>query len=1058
MAARPILVNVITALSGKGIEDAQKKLTGLGGTLDNLSSKALKAGGAFVAFQGGRVFADFATDAIVQARDLERNIIAVDTVFDEYSQTMRDFSSSAQQFGLSQSEAAKASVFLGSVLKQSGFSMDEVATHTQRLVELGADLSITYGHDVQEALLGMTALFRGEFDPIEKFGVAMKQSEINAELAARGLDKLEGAAARLAVQQIRLEMLFERSTDAQGAFARGSGTLFAEQQKLEAAINNMLQSAGTPLLKTMADLAMAMTPLVEQITPTLVAQFERFAPVGASAEEVAQELVDTIKGLIESVGALAEVFIKITVFLAENTQGVLTFIATVAAYKGLTAVILPVAAAFTMTGTAIEVATAKAKLFKLALARTGVGLIAIAIGALATHFITTADASETAEGKIKEQTKALDTYKQALLIASSSNGTMRMSTGKLNDALRTLGESATFAAGELNRFDNIRLRMENRQVDGNALAAAQRELFFAINGLDPSKSLQDALAGAEDDTGNGEAVRNFVADFFANLEEEAAKVAATAKLESLGASPALIDSIVNFGEGWEKVFNNIVKGGKQAVQELQELFDSTAAGMEELEKIQADFDKQVQDAAEKRFARLQQEFEQAEAFADRMQEAADEARASFAKFFNAFDILPTVSTDMGRFEQQTVNALASINDELDRTLEQFITDDGNLFDEAHSNLKAYAANELAALRDIQRQRDQLARKRSVIESVTEDIMRAGNIVNLLRGINNEMNTTEANTTQVIQDTIKAGKRLSEFRVSIITNLVEPLEQVSSKSDMLVSSYKAVVERTRTFVENLKSLRQLGLDPQLFNQLVEAGVEAGGETAQALVDGGSKTVEEINNLTRDLNQLGAEIGAETADVMFSTGETFINSILAGIQSQQTELEDKARAMADAFTKAFQSKLDLSVGTIAAEAAIAVPPPPQMEEVAKDVSASLNQLDALIAGAASFANNTKNAAFAAGALAKKDIFEQLKSDVLQGMDVDLSGVRTGLSTAELERATGKESQVNITIAPTVFADTRAGGTAAGQATVKEIKKYVERNGSVAPIIGGVGKIAL
>jgi hypothetical protein len=41
------------------------------------------------------------------------------------------------------------------------------------------DLAATYGYDVQEALLGMTALFRGEYDPIEKFGVAMKQNEIN---------------------------------------------------------------------------------------------------------------------------------------------------------------------------------------------------------------------------------------------------------------------------------------------------------------------------------------------------------------------------------------------------------------------------------------------------------------------------------------------------------------------------------------------------------------------------------------------------------------------------------------------------------------------------------------------------------------------------------------------------------------------------------------------------------------------------------------------------------------------------------------------------------------
>lgn len=1056
MGARPILVNVITALSGKGIEDAQSKLKGLGGTLDNLSSKALKAGGAFVAFQGGRVFADFATNATVQARDLERNVIALDTVFDEYSETMRSFGASAQQFGLSQSEAAKASVFLGSVLKQSGFSMDEVATQTQRLVELGADLSITYGYDVQEALLGMTALFRGEYDPIEKFGVAMKQSEINAALAAGGFDKLEGAERRLAEQQIRLNLLFERSTDAQGAFARGTGTLFAEQQKLEAAINNMLQQAGTPLLKTMADLAAAMTPLVEQITPTLVAQFEKFVPIGSDVNQVAQELVGTIQGLIEFLGDAAEMFVKITIFVTENIQAVLTFIATVAAYKGLAAVIVPVATAFTMTGTAIEIATAKAKLFKLALARTGIGLIAIAIGTLAAGIITQQEAQEDANSEQAKANQNLKEYNRALQIAIASNNTMRLTAEKINPVIQAIGTSSRFAAGELRRFEDIRLDLVRDRLAGinfelNRVDTSTLEGVLAASGLTREELKPKPVETAA-------AARNFVKDFFDNLEDEAKKVSATAQLESLGASPALIESIVNFGEGWEKVFNNIVRGGKQAVDELQELFDSTAAGMEELEKIQANFDRQVQEAAERRFERLQKEYEEAKAFADKMQEAADEARDSFASFFEAFDILPTVANDMGRFEQQTVSALAGINDELERTLEKFVTDDGNMFDEAYKNLKAYAANELAALRDIQRQRDQLAQRRSVIESVTEDIMRAGNIVNLLRGINSEMNTTETNTTQVIQDTIKAGKRLSEFRVSIITNLVEPLEQVSSKSDMLVSSYQAVVDRTRVFVENLKALRQLGLDPMLFNQLVQAGVEAGGETAQALVDGGSKTVEEINRLTRDLNQLGAEIGVETADVMYATGETFINSILQGIQSQQDALEAQARSMAEAFSAAFKASLDLAVGTISAEAALRVPPVPQMEEITKDVSGSLGKLNELIAGAANFANTTKNAAFQAGALAKKDIYEQLRADVLQGLDVDISGVRSGLSTGELERVTGRESNVNITIAPTVYANNRAGGAAAGQAIMKEIDTFVKRNGSVAPIIGGVGKIAL
>lgn len=1060
MGVRPLLLNLVTAFNASGIKDAQNKLNNLGGTLDKISGKALKAGASFVAFQGGQIIADFASDAIVQARDLERNLIAVDTVFGDFSNTIDQFSLSAQNFGLSQSEAAKASVFLGSVLKQSGFSMEQVSEQTQRLVELGADLSITYGYDVQEALLGMTALFRGEYDPIEKFGVAMKQSEINAELAARGLDKLEGAERRLAEQQIRLQLLFERSTDAQGAFARGSGTLFAEQQKLEAAINNMLQQAGTPLLKTMADLAMAMTPLVEEITPTLVAQFERFIPVGESADETAQKLVDTLKSTIETIGGVIEFLVRTGQVIAENIEALTRLAVAYYALRGVDKVFVTITTAIAGMKATTVGAEVAAKNLRAAIARTGIGLAVIAIGLFVEKVIQAVEASETATISAEKYSDKVYEQGDAFNYASKYSLSYFNQTSNLNIKLQETMKNVEATSGELNRFNNIKLRDVRQEMIDTANAA--RDLFGGTTFTGSGGTLgflqtmfPDTFKKGTTTDDDKEKIRNYVQEFFTNLEDETKKVAARAKLESLGASDALIDSIVGFGEGWEKVFDNIVKGGRVAVKDLQDLFDSTQAGIEALEAIQRDFDKQVEQAAQKRFDRLQEEYEAAKKFADDMQEAADDARNAFADFFEAFNVLDTVSQDMGKFEQQTVSALESINDELKRTLEDFITEGGNsLFQQAYNELSDYADKELAKLRDIQRERDQLAQRRSLIESITADVMRAGNVVQLLAQINDKLDNNKDKTTKVIQDTVKAGKRLQDFRVSIITNLVDPLEQVGGKADMLVDSYKAVVDRTRTFVENLKALRQLGLDPQLFNQLVEAGVEAGGETAQALVDGGAKTVQEINNLTRELNQLGAEIGAETASVMYDTGETFINSILAGIQSKQTELENQARSMADAFTKAFQSKLDLSVGTIAAEAAIAVPPAPQMEQVTKDVSASLNQLDALIKGAASFANSTKNAAYQAGALAKKDIFEQLKSDVLQGLDVNLAGVQSGLSTKELESITGKQSNVNITIAPTVYADTRAGGTAAAQTTVKLIKDYVDRNGSVENIVSGSG----
>jgi hypothetical protein len=171
--------------------------------------------------------------------------------------------------------------------------MEAVTEQTQKLVSLGVDLAATYGYDVQEALLGMTALFRGEYDPIEKFGVAMKQSEINAELAARGQNKLEGAARRNAEQIIRMELLYERAADATGAFTAQSGNLFVEQKKLQAQFENMQAAIGVQLLPVMGALVEALVPLVDYIGPKIAAAVTTSMPVLESFVALIKDMSDT---------------------------------------------------------------------------------------------------------------------------------------------------------------------------------------------------------------------------------------------------------------------------------------------------------------------------------------------------------------------------------------------------------------------------------------------------------------------------------------------------------------------------------------------------------------------------------------------------------------------------------------------------------------------------------------------------------------------------------------------------------------------------------------------
>ena len=300
-----MFLNIVSTFKGDGIKQATGELGAFSGKMSGLGSILGKTATALAAFGVTAKAISFGRESIEAARDLERNLFGVEKVFGSLAPQMQQFSKDAVEMGLSQSKAAKASTFIGSVLKQSGFAMGDVAVETQKLISLAQDLSTLYGYDVQEALLGMTALFRGEYDPIEKFGVAMKQSEINSELAARGLNNLEGAARRNAEQTIRLELLYQRAADAVGTFAEQEGTLYVEQKKLGATFENFQATLGAAVIPAVAELNTLFRELLEDITPGMESAFGFLAEVLTGVVGFFQEAMDPTTEFGESVAALA---------------------------------------------------------------------------------------------------------------------------------------------------------------------------------------------------------------------------------------------------------------------------------------------------------------------------------------------------------------------------------------------------------------------------------------------------------------------------------------------------------------------------------------------------------------------------------------------------------------------------------------------------------------------------------------------------------------------------------------------------------------------------------
>jgi hypothetical protein len=1013
-------VNVPVTVAIQGLAKTQAQLGQLGKGISSVGKTAGLAAAGFAAFAGGIAIGNFIGQAIEGARDLERNYAGLKAVFENLTPRMKTFSESAVNMGLSMKDASKASVFIGSVLKQSGFSISETADLTERLVGLATDLSITYGYDVQEALMGMTALFRGEYDPIEKFGVAMKQSEINSELAARGMGNLEGAARRFAEQQIRVELLFQRSQDAQGAFARQSGTLAAEQLKLSASFDNVRDTVAKSLLPSIAGALIDLQGILDRVAPKMEAAFEKAGPV-------LDRLVDSVMPLIEdAIVILIDGFSKATEFVGELLDPTTSLGETLAGIAvGFENLIELVTTGLDQNPWIIELGSWLGETFLNAIHDIIYGL---------NEFLVVL-------GVLGEQWHAFVTGDWETLFNTDW-------TAQVNGALAV--NDAIYNQELAVRQLNAELSETERQAYRNAKAVTAQAAGLSNSNL--PKYIRDSLSGAnavsEDKGGGGggeKKAKDYVKEFFSKITEEIKKQRARVQLEQMGASEGLIDSILG-SQSWEKIWLQI-KSGKKPLETLQKQFNQTAAGAKELAdaaKASADALKAYEDAVAEIDAELTATLED-------IKKRFDDVRITFSDLINGFSVLPTVARELGQFEAEASNFLQSLEDSL---LSAFRN--GDLLEEGYNNLRKYAQGELAVLAGIQRKRDELAQRVSLAESMINEYRQAFtasmSLTSLMDSLSGDVQ--KRTVTEVSKGVTQLGKDLRNFSVTVTRSYEETIDDVANKSQGLLNGFRDMATKARSFAENLRKLRDMKLDPRLFSQLVQAGVEAGGATAQALVEGGYDTVREISDLFAEVDTLGGELGFDVSKTFYDSGQKLIDQLLAGMRAEQDALETQAETMAEAFAKAFREKFGqaITAAQSAAETAargvadtakgeLQVPPAAIDQE-------ALATLKRLIERANQYIINLggTNLSATAGAVVKRDLYQELFDLVNAGKKVDLTGIEAGLTSAELaQRAANAGANVtNITV--NVSTDATQSNAMVGQTIANVINNYTNKGGAL------------
>jgi hypothetical protein len=388
MAVGAVVARILTQYSDKGSKAAQKDIAKLGKNFDAFAKKSARAFG-IAAVASAAALAKISKDSIMAASDLSQQFGALDAVFGKNSEQLKEFSRSMVDYGLSTADAARYAALLGTQLKGLGMEEQDAITRTKQLQILAADLAATYGGTTADAVAALSSTFKGEYNPIERYGVALRKSDITARVAAKGLGKLEGDLLKAAEAQAAFELIVMKTTAAQGQSRREYDTLAAQLQRVNATFDNMKASLGTALLPVMEKFA---SVLITKILP----QVEQFVNVNKD------QLAASFAVAAEFAVKFLQVLVSIGNWIANNTgkvQAMAVLIAGMFAVSGIAKFIVAIqsitAAMAILRTTALGAAVATA----LATGGVSVGTAVTALAAVGATALVTKNLFDMANGK-----------------------------------------------------------------------------------------------------------------------------------------------------------------------------------------------------------------------------------------------------------------------------------------------------------------------------------------------------------------------------------------------------------------------------------------------------------------------------------------------------------------------------------------------------------------------------------------------------------------------------------------------------------------------------------
>ena len=243
MAKKTSIINVVVAGDSKPLRNALGKATKSLGTMTKQIGKFSLAAGAAFAAVGAK--------SIGLAVDFEESLSKANQIFGDAAKGIETSAKgAASAVGLSQAEFLEAASSFGVFGKAAGLTGGDLATFSDDLVTVAADVASFNNLKPEEALTKLQAGLRGSNEPLQSIGVLINAAGVEAKALEMGLADANGEISEgnkiMARQALILEQLGKQG--ALGDFERTSGGLANQMRILKARFKNVGIEIGRKLL------------------------------------------------------------------------------------------------------------------------------------------------------------------------------------------------------------------------------------------------------------------------------------------------------------------------------------------------------------------------------------------------------------------------------------------------------------------------------------------------------------------------------------------------------------------------------------------------------------------------------------------------------------------------------------------------------------------------------------------------------------------------------------------------------------------------------------------